>query len=134
MKEVYLKVSHESDVVLYLFSDPDFALPKVMPGYESHSIDADGTFKVIGVVGIYPYVLQGRVFKGSVIKYVFRMEDGLEGAGNIDISAEGDNLKLTIDYDGSAKSQFESAFEKTVKKVSKKIDEEIRLERIKRKI
>ena len=133
MKEVYLKVKHEPEIVLYLFSDPDFALPKIMPGYESHTIEG-GAFRVIGVIGIYPYVLQGGAFKGSVVKYVFKIEDGLDGTGSIEILKEADGLKFILDYEGSGKSQFESAFEKTIKKLSKSIDEEIRIERIKRKI
>jgi len=132
MKEVYLNVSHELDVVLSLFSDPEFSSPRIMPGYESHT--GKDNFQVIEVVGIYPYILEGRIFRGSSIKYVFRMIDGLKGAGNIDISGIENKLKFIIDYDGDARSQFESSFEKGIKKISKSINEDIRLERIKRKI
>jgi len=132
MKEVYLNVSHELDVVLSLFSDPEFSLPRIMPGYESHT--GKDNFQVIGVVGMFPYIMEGRIFRGSSIKYVFRMIDGLKGAGNIDISGIESKLKFIIDYDGDAKSQFESSFEKGIKKISKSINEDIRLERIKRKI
>ena len=132
MKEVQLNVKHEVEVVLELFSDPDFALPRIIPGYESHT--GKDTFQVIGVLGLYPYIMEGRVFKGSVIKYVFRMIDGLKGAGNIEISSIENSIKFVVDYEGDSKSMFESSFEKGIKKLSKSIDEDIRLERIKRKI
>jgi hypothetical protein len=78
--------------------------------------------------------MEGRVFKGSVIKYVFRMIDGLKGAGNIEISNIENSIKFLVDYEGDSKSMFESSFEKGIKKLSKSINEDIRLERIKRKI
>jgi len=130
LREVLLKVKHEVDVVLRLFSDPDFALPKIIPGYGSHT----GSFQVMGALGMYPYVMEGGVFKGSTVKYIFMFTDGLKGSGFIEISRAGDSLKFLVDYDGDAKTSFESSFEKAIKKLSKTIDEEVRLERIKRKI
>ena len=132
MKEVQLNVKHEVDIVLELFSDPDFALPRIIPGYESHT--GRSPFQVIGVLGMYPYIMEGRIFRGSVIKYVFTFIDGLKGSGFIEISHLGNTLKFLADYDGDAKTLFESSFEKVIKKLSKTIDEDIRLERIKRKI
>jgi hypothetical protein len=132
MKEVYLNVSHELEVVISLFSDVDFSIPRIMPGYETHT--GKDNFQVIGVIGVYPYMAEGRVFRGSSIKYVFRMTDGLKGAGNIEISGIDNKLKFVIDYDGDARLQFESSFEKGIKKLQKSINEDIRLERIKRKI
>jgi hypothetical protein len=132
LKELLLNVKHEVDVVLELFSDPDFALPRIIPGYGSHT--GRSPFQVVGVLGMYPYMMEGRIFKGSVIKYIFTFIDGLKGSGFIEISRAGSSLKFLADYDGDAKTLFESSFEKVIKKLSKTIDEDVRLERIKRKI
>jgi hypothetical protein len=121
------------NVVIELFSDPDFTLPRVIPGYEKHT-RSGASFQVIGVLGLYPYIMEGRVMGTSVVRYVFRFIDGLNGNGFIEISKAGNNLRLLTDYDGDQKTLFESSFEKMIKRFSKKIDEEVRLERIKRKI
>ena len=132
MKELLLNIKHEVDVVLGLFSDPDFALPRIIPGYGSHI--GRGSFQVMGTLGMYPYILEGGIFKGSVIRYVFMFSDGLKGSGFIEISRAENGIKFLVNYDGDAKTQFESLFEKGIKKLSKTIDEDIRLERIRRKI
>lgn len=133
MKELLLKTNHEINVVLGVFSDPDFSLPRIIPGYGSHT-RSGASFQVIGVLGIYPYAMEGRVMGTSIVRYVFRFIDGLNGNGFIEISRAGDKVRFFTDYDGDQKASFESSFEKMIKKLSKTLDEEVRLERIRRKI
>jgi len=133
LKELILNIKHDVNIVLGFFSDPDFALPRVIPGYGNHARD-ENSFKVFGVLGMYPYVMEGSVIGTSIVRYVFKFIDGLEGNGFIEISRTKDGLKFTLDYDGDQKKIFESTFEKTIKKMRKTIDEEVRLERIKRKV
>jgi hypothetical protein len=119
--------------VIELFSDPDFTLPRIIPGYGNHTKNGS-SFQVIGVLRMYPYLMEGRVMGTSALRYVFRFIDGLNGNGFIEISRAGNKVRFFTDYDGDQKTLFESSFEKMIKRLSKTLDEEVRLERIRRKI
>jgi carbon monoxide dehydrogenase subunit G len=128
-----IKISHQVDIVLQIFADPTFTIPRIFPNVNRIKVD-DEKFEAEGKVTLSSYRLTGRVFLGyNEVKYVF---DSDKGGGVLKISKVDENLiRITLEYDGSLLARIGTIIvNSNLNKLEKNINEEIRLERIKRKI
>ncbi|BCU70982.1 hypothetical protein KN1_22790 [Stygiolobus caldivivus] len=131
--EKEVKISHEIDVVLRILSDPSFLIPRIFPNVTSIKVHED-TFDVEGKLVVTSYHVSGRVFVGSSeIRYVY---DSDKGGGVLRINKVNDNtIRITLEHDGTLLARLGyPAVNSNLNKLEKNLDEEIRLERIKRKI
>ncbi len=131
--EKYIKVNHEVDVVLRIMSDPLFTIPKLFP-YVSKVQTKDNEFKANGRVVTIKYDLKGRIYTGDgKVRIVY---DSNKGGGMIDIEKiNGNTIKIVLQHDDSFNAFLGYfAVSSNLEKLEKRIDEDIRLERIKRKI
>jgi carbon monoxide dehydrogenase subunit G len=128
-----VKISHPVDVVLQIFADPAFTIPRIFPNVNRIKVDGE-KFEAEGKVLLSSYHSTGRVFLGyNEVKYVY---DSDKGGGVLKISKVNENvIRITLEYDGSLSARIVSIIMNSIlKKLEKNINEEIRLERIKRKI
>jgi len=128
-----IKISHPVDVVLQIFADPSFTIPRIFPNVNRIKVDGE-KFEAEGKVALSSYHSTGRVFLGyNEVKYVY---DSDKGGGVLKISKVNENMiRITLEYDGSLLARIESIIvNSNLNKLEKNINEEIRLERIKRKI
>jgi carbon monoxide dehydrogenase subunit G len=128
-----IKISHQVDVVLQIFADPTFTIPRIFPNVNRINVDSE-KFEAEGKVTLYSYHLTGRVFLGyNEVKYVY---DSDKVGGVLKISKVDENvIRITLEYDGSPLVRIGSIIvNSNLNKLEKNINEEIRLERIKRKI
>jgi carbon monoxide dehydrogenase subunit G len=128
-----IKISHPVDVVLQIFADPTFTIPRIFPNVNRIKVDGE-KFEAEGKVTLSSYHLTGRVFLGyNEVKYVY---DSDKGGGVLKISKVDENvIRITLEYDGSLLARIGSIIvNSNLNKLEKNINEEIRLERIKRKI
>jgi carbon monoxide dehydrogenase subunit G len=128
-----IKISHPVDVVLQIFADPTFTIPRIFPNVNRIKVDGE-KFEAEGKVTLSSYHLTGRAFLGyNEVKYVY---DSDKGGGVLKISKVDENvIRITLEYDGSLLARIVSIIVNSIlKKLEKNINEEIRLERIKRKI
>jgi len=128
-----IKISHPVDVVLQIFADPSFTIPRIFPNVNRIKVDGE-KFEAEGKVALSSYHSTGRVFLGyNEVKYVY---DSDRGGGVLKISKVNENMiRITLEYDGSLLARIESIIvNSNLNKLEKNINEEIRLERIKRKI
>ena len=134
-----IKVSHQVDVVLQIFADPTFTVPRIFPNVNRIKVDGE-KFEAEGKVTLYSYHLTGRVFPGyNEVKYVY---DSDKGGGVLKISKVDENvIRITLEHEGSLLAKIGSILRiglitvnSNLNKLEKNINEEIRVERIKRKI
>jgi len=128
-----IKISHEVDVVLQIFADPTFTIPRIFPNVNRIKVDGE-KFEAEGKVTLSSYHLTGRVFLGyNEVKYVYDYD---KGGGVLKISKVDENvIRITLEYDDSLLARIGSIIvNSNLNKLEKNINEEIRLERIKRKM
>jgi len=134
-----IKISHPVDVVLQIFADPTFTIPRIFPNVNRIKVDGE-KFEAEGKVALSSYHSTGRVFLGyNEVKYVY---DSDKGGGVLKISKVDENaIRITLEHEGSLLARIGSILRigliivnSNLKKLEKNINEEIRLERIKRKI
>ncbi|PVU76172.1 hypothetical protein DDW11_00230 [Sulfolobus sp. SCGC AB-777_G06] len=134
-----IKISHPVDVVLQIFADPSFTIPRIFPNVNRIKVDGE-KFEAEGKVALSSYHSTGRVFLGyNEVKYVY---DSDKGGGVLKISKVDENvIRITLEHEGSLLVRIGSILRiglitvnSNLNKLEKNINEEIRLERIKRKI
>ncbi|WP_338603286.1 STK_08120 family protein [Sulfolobus tengchongensis] len=133
--EITLNTQHDNSALLNILSDPNFTLYKVL-GAET-VIVKEGEFDVMISLGITSLILHGTVYIGSNrISYRFYAVGTQKGEGGIlefDLTQKG-VVKIIMEYEGRLGSFIKLSLRRKIERNIKKLDEEIRLERIKRKI
>ncbi|BFH73865.1 DUF3211 domain-containing protein [Sulfurisphaera javensis] len=132
--EKEIKVNHDIDVVMTIFGDPSFAIPKIFPNVSSIKCVNPETFEAEGKYLGIPYKAKGRVYKGiDEIRYIY---DSDKGNGILYIKKIDDHtLKIKLEHDNKFLAFIgKGLVSSNLDKLAENIDEIIRLERIKRKI
>lgn len=132
--EKEIKVSHQVDVMLQILADPSFTIPRIFPNINRIKVDGE-KFEADGKVALSSYHLTGRVFPGyNEVKYVFDYDN--DKGGVLKISKVNENvIRITLEYDSSLIARIGTfILNSNLNKLEKNINEDIRLERIKRKI
>ncbi len=131
-----VRTSHEWNAVKEILSDPFFTLPRLFPpikkvNKDGESFDCEGKF-----VGMR-FIMKGNVYRSSdLITFIFNLRAGGGlGNGKLMINAGNGTLKLVFSYEGWM-NRFSKTFfmSKWFDNFAKNLDEEVRLERIRRKI
>jgi len=131
--EKIIKVNHEIDVVLQIMSDPTFLIPRLFPSISEIKVNG-GEFYYKGKVAFISYEGKGRVFVGAEgVRIVYETS---RGSGIVLLQKFNDNsVKITIQHDNELYGNMgKLAINSNLSKLEKNINEDIRLERIKRKI
>ncbi|QKQ99008.1 DUF3211 domain-containing protein [Metallosphaera tengchongensis] len=127
------KVSHEIGPVHTILSDPAFVIPRVLPPVKVIEVTGN-SFKGSGQHFVYLFGISGTVYRGVDITYVFSIKGNGTGNGRIVISP-GSLLKFTLEYEGYMERNLRLfSASKWVDNFLKNLDEDIRIERIRRKI
>ncbi len=129
-----IKVNHEMNAVFKIFSDPCFLIPKIFP-YVKYIECRGDEFKGNGglpVLGKYDF--KGRVYVGDLrIRYIYNSTkgNGILEVEKVDVNA----IKLRLEHDNSLSfSIAKPILSYNFRRMEEKLDEQIRIERIKRKI
>ena len=131
--EKVIKVNHEIDVVLQIMSDPTFIIPRLFPSISEIKANGD-EFYFKGKIGFLSYEGKGRVFVGvEGVRIVYETD---KGSGIVLLQRFDDNsIKITLQHENDFYGNLgRLAVNSNLNKLEKNINEDIRLERIKRKI
>ncbi|MBW9140914.1 MAG: DUF3211 domain-containing protein [Candidatus Aramenus sp.] len=134
--EVVFRLTHETDAFLKVVSDPSFLIPKVFPPV--YSVEVNETrFVAYGKYMGVPFTISGNVFTGeNSVTYAFTLSaKGGKGSGRLTVSALGESGSIKFDFEGFM-HRLAGTFliRKWLENFAKNLNEEVRLERIKRKI
>lgn len=134
--EKEIKTVHEIDALREILSDPTFTLPRLFPPIKKVSCEK-GEFKCEGrFVGMH-FEMIGSVYKGyDKIVYAFTLiAGGGKGNGRLEILLQERAIKLIFSYEGWMNTFSRLFFMgRWFENFAEKLDEEVRLERIRRKI
>lgn len=129
-----IKVNHDIEIVMIIFSDPSFLIPKVFPGVISFKAPDQESFMIEGKFLGISYKAKGRVLKGvDETRFIY---DSDKGNGILVVKKIDDHsIKIILDQDNSLYGFLgRNVLSSNLNNLSKNVDEIIRLERIKRKI
>ncbi|AWR95649.1 DUF3211 domain-containing protein [Acidianus brierleyi] len=131
-----VRISHEWNAIIEILSDPYFTLPRLFPPIKKvnrngESFECEGKF-----VGMR-FTMRGNIYRSTdLITFIFSLRAGGGlGNGKLMINSESEVLKLIFSYEGWM-NRFSKTFfmSKWFDNFAKNLNEEIRLERIRRKI
>ncbi|QKQ99163.1 DUF3211 domain-containing protein [Metallosphaera tengchongensis] len=133
-KSVEVSTSHDTPSLYTVLSDPSFVLPRLFPPIkevkiDGNSFDANGRFMLMG------FHMHGNVIRGEEIIYAFHLSaGGGKGDGRLTVRV-GSPVHLTFEYEGWMERTSEIAFmDRWFRDFAEKLDEEVRMERIRRRI
>ncbi|AKA72732.1 DUF3211 domain-containing protein [Saccharolobus solfataricus] len=133
--ELTFPTQHDIQALVKILSDPVFTLHKIL-GAETVTVKGN-EFDALISMGVTSVILHGTVYVGSnKISYKFYSVGTEKGEGGIlefGLFKEGE-LKLVLDYEGRFGSIIRFSLRRRIEKNMKRLDEEVRVERIKRKI
>lgn len=122
-------------MLITILSDPSFTLYKIL-GVET-LVSNGNEFKASISLGLISLILHGLIFIGTnKVSYKFYTVGVRKGEGGIlefDLSKAGE-VKLIFEYEVILKSLILFSLKRKISKNIKNFDEEIKLERVKRKI
>ncbi|BFI74869.1 STK_08120 family protein [Sulfurisphaera ohwakuensis] len=127
--------NHEINVVLLIIADPNFTLYKIL---DADVVRVNGNaYEASFTLGFIVLMVHGVVYLGNnKVSYKFNTI-GISGGegGFLEFTAVRDReIKVLFEYEGKLGSFINFMLGRRISKNIKKLDEEIRLERIKRKI
>ena len=127
--------NHEINVVLLIIADPNFTLYKIL-GADVVRVNGN-TYDASFTLGFIVLMVHGVVYSSNNrVSYRFNTigVSGGEG-GFLEFTViKGREIKVLFEYEGKLGSFINFILGRRIAKNLKKLDEEIRLERIKRKI
>jgi hypothetical protein len=129
-------ISHEWKAIKEILSDPYFTLPRLFPPIKKVNRDGE-SFECEGKFVGMRFTMKGNIYKSSdLITFIFTLKAGGGiGNGKLMINSGNSTLKLIFSYEGWM-NRFSKAFfmSKWFDNFAKNLNEEIRMERIRRKI
>ncbi|MEM3768031.1 MAG: DUF3211 domain-containing protein [Metallosphaera sp.] len=134
IKSITVPTSHDPQSLFTILSDPVFVLPRLFPPIKQVNLEKD-SFNAEGRFMLMRFSMHGNVLKGNNITYVFTLGSGNEtGNGKLVIELQKGSVSLRFEYDGWMERTSGLFMDKWFTEFGSKLDEEVRLERIKRKI
>ncbi|BCU68815.1 DUF3211 domain-containing protein [Stygiolobus caldivivus] len=135
--EYSVTTSHTREALREILSDPVFVLPRIFKSIKNVQRDRSSYWGSASFLGI-SHEFHGNVYTSySRIMYVFqlRRREGELGNGRIvfNLKSEG-SLQIEVEYEGWMEKTSLRVLKRWMDEFISVIDEEIRLERIKRKI
>ncbi|MEM3317523.1 MAG: DUF3211 domain-containing protein [Metallosphaera sp.] len=134
IKSITVPTSHDPQSLFTILSDPVFVLPRLFPPIKQVNLEKD-SFNAEGRFMLMRFSMHGNVLRGNNITYVFTLGSGNEtGNGKLVIELQKGSVSLRFEYDGWMERTSGLFMGKWFTEFGSKLDEEVRLERIKRKI
>ncbi len=134
--EVVFTVSHETSAFLKVISDPLFLIPRAFPPVYKVEL-VEGGFVAYGKYMGIAFTMTGNVYTGeNAVTYVFTLNaKGGKGNGRLTISILGGSGSIKFDFDGFMhKIAGTFLIRRWLEKFAKNLNEEVRLERIRKKV
>lgn len=130
----FIKTSHDINSVIIILSDPSFILPKIFPPIKSVE-NNNSSFIAKGKFLFTDFCLRGNVYSSmDNIRYIFTLKSGdRTGNGKLEFQFT-ENININFEYDGWRDLIARNFISKWVNDFINRLDEDIRIERIKRKI
>ncbi|ARM74619.1 DUF3211 domain-containing protein [Acidianus manzaensis] len=134
--EKEITTSHEEYALMTILSDPSFTLPKLFPPIKKVE-SKDRKFHCEGNFVGMKFEMNGNVYVSyNSILFVFTLKSGgVKGDGRLEITINEKSVKLVFSYEGWM-NRFSRIFfmSKWFENFAKNLDNDVRMERIKRKI
>lgn len=134
--EKEILTSHEAKVLREVLSDPSFTLSRLFPPIKRVTSEND-SFEWEGRFMGMEFGMKGNVYRGNeVVIYAFVLRvGGGKGDGRLEITPLQRSIRLVFSYEGWM-NRFSRIFfmSRWFENFAEKLDEEVRLERIRRKI
>jgi len=134
--EYSVTTTHTSSALREILSDPNFILPKIfrsIKNIRSEGSSFSGTASYLGI----NHQFHGNVYSSyNKVTYVFQIRKGKDlGSGKMifNINTDG-RLDISVEYSGFMEKVSIMLLKKWIENFISNINEEVRLERIKRKI
>ncbi|MUM65066.1 DUF3211 domain-containing protein [Acidianus infernus] len=130
-----ISTSHSIDALLTLLSDPSFVLPKIFKSIkkiETTNSRFSATASYLGLT----HEVNGNVFRSvNEISYVFILRHGKDtGSGKLSFIISNNKVDIIFEYEGWMERLSQSIIIKWIKEFCSNFEEDIRIERIKRKL
>jgi len=130
-----ISTSHSMDALLTLLSDPSFVLPKIFKSIkkiETTNSSFSGTASYLGLT----HEINGNVFRSvNKVSYVFILRHGKDtGSGNLNFIISNNKVDIIFEYEGWMEKLSQSIIIKWIKEFCRNFEEDIRIERIRRKL
>ncbi|QGR19658.1 DUF3211 domain-containing protein [Stygiolobus azoricus] len=134
--EYSVTTTHTPDALREILSDPNFVLPKIFRSIKEIRSEGSSFSGTANYLGIKHY-FQGNVYSSyNKVTYVFQIrrdKDSASGKLTFNINADG-RLDISLEYSGFMEKGATILLKKWIGSFISNINEEIRLERIRRKI
>jgi len=129
-----IKTNHDINSVIIILSDPSFILPKIFPPIKSVE-NNNNSFIAKGKFLFTDFCLRGNVYSSmDNIRYIFTLKSGdRTGNGKLEFQFT-ENININFEYDGWRDLITRNFISKWVNDFKNRFDEDIRIERIKRRI
>ncbi len=130
-----INTSHTVDSIIKILSDPSFLLPRVFKSINNLNVNGSSYVGIARYIGI-KHEFNGNVYSSlNEVSYVFTLKHGKDfGTGKLIFQIYQDKVIVSIEYEGWMERMSSSIINKWVKSFLNNFEEDIRLERIKRKI
>ncbi|WP_236752817.1 DUF3211 domain-containing protein [Acidianus sp. HS-5] len=126
---------HSVESLRLLLSDPAFLFPKIFRDIKEIKVGRSSFYGNAKYMWIY-HDFNGNVYSSlDEISYVFTLRHGKDsGIGKIILLLEPNKVTLSIEYEGWMERLASSALKSWTNEFIKNFEEDVRIERIKRKI
>ncbi|MBB5254446.1 STK_08120 family protein [Sulfurisphaera ohwakuensis] len=133
--EFIFSTNHEINVVFLIIADPNFTLYKIV---DADVVKVNGNvYEASFTLGLMVLMIHGVVYsRNDKVSYKFNTigVSGGEGGFLEFTHVKDGEIRISFDYEGRLSSFIKFMLGRRIAKNIKKLNEEIRLERIKRKI
>lgn len=134
--EYTLTTSHTPEALRDILSDPNFVLPKVFKSIKKIERYGSSYWGSASFMGI-SHSFQGNVYTSYTrVMYVFQLKRGNNlGSGKLTFIINSDgSLNVSFEYEGWMERSSSVVLKRWLEDFISNLDEEVRLERIKRKV
>ncbi|BBG23749.1 DUF3211 domain-containing protein [Sulfuracidifex tepidarius] len=130
-----INTSHTADALSILLSDPRFVLPRMFKSIKDLQVDGSSYHGRANYMGLW-HEINGNVYSSmNEISYVFSLRYGRSlGLGKLVFSLGLNKVSLSLKYEGWMERTSSVIINMWIKDFLKNFEEDVRLERIKRKI
>ncbi|BBL46568.1 MULTISPECIES: DUF3211 domain-containing protein [Metallosphaera] len=134
-KSITINTSHDRQSLLVILSDPKFVLPKLFPPIKEVEVEND-SFNAHGRFMAMSFNMHGNVLRGTDLVYAFYLSaGGGKGQGKLTMRIKETEINLEFEYDGWMERMSGIFFmDRWFSSFARRLDEDVRMERIKRKI
>lgn len=130
-----INTSHTIDSLKILLSDPPFLLPKIFKSIKDLKVNGSSYYGKAKYMGI-EHELNGNVYSSfNEVSYVFTLRHGKDfGSGKLVFTLQLNKVFIVLEYEGWMERMSFSLINRWINSFLKNFEEDIRMERIIRKL